>query len=358
VARRRWISGTLQLAIFIALAGCLSPYGVDVDDASGRLVITGQVSTVDHRNIVTVHRTNEPSAQATPLSGAFARIVDDLGNSWNCVEMDLGVYAAQGLTGVPGRTYHVEVAIPGTGEQYRSQPEKIPNVLGEDSVYYDFAQEEFIDSDGTPSQQLFVNFRTKVSLEQPTEAYYMKWTVNEIFLLVPTDFPDPFGVIPPPCYIRKQPDPQRVVTFDGGSRQSLSTEFLVAKRLADAKSFHSKYSAYIYRSSLTPEAHEYWRRVAVLVNQVGSIFDTPPAEIEGNIFNLDKPNEKVYGYFQASNESYHRITISSFEMPYLPVQYCEYENTKFPNQYPSECLNCLNFASSSYEEPVLFRGDN
>lgn len=342
---------------FLMLAGCLSPISVDVDDASGHLIVTGQVSTLEHRNVVTVHRTAGADRQAFTVPGAVARIVDDLGNVWNCTEEDPGTYRAFGLVGVPGRTYYAEVDIPATGQHYRSQPELLPSVIGEDEISYNLSQDEFIDSDGTPSQQPFVNFHSIVNLQQPSAPYYLKWTVNEIYLLVPTDFPDPFGVIPPSCFITKTSDPQRVVIFDGSQKQSLQRDFLVATRMADYKSFHSKYSAYIYRSSITPEAYDYWRKVGVLVSQVGSIFDTPPAEIDGNVVNINDPSEKVYGYFQASNETFHRVTLHLSDMPFPALPYCEYSNSKFTNEYTSECLNCLNAPNSAYREPEIFKGE-
>jgi hypothetical protein len=354
---RGTISSRILNAVgILILAGCLSPVGVEVGDASGQLIITGQVSTVEHRNVVTVHRTAGTDRQAFTVSGAVARIVDDLGNVWTCFEGLPGTYEAVGLIGVPGRTYHAEVVVPDTGETYRSVPETLPSVIGDDQVSYDFSEEEFIDSDGTPSRQPYINFRSSVNVQQPSEPYYLKWTVNEIYLLMPTDFPDPFGVVPPPCFIRRTTDPQRVVLFDGTLRQPLQDEFLVAARVADQKAFHSKYSAYIYRSSVTFEAYEYWRKVNVLVNQVGSIFDTPPAEIDGNVFNVNNASEKVYGFFQASNETYHRINLNLTDMPFPALPYCEYNNSKFQNEYSSECLNCLNAPNSSYTEPDIFKG--
>jgi hypothetical protein len=350
------LSRMLRAGVFIALASCLSPIKVEVDDASGRLIVSGQVSTVEHRNMVVVARTAGTDRQAFTVSGAVARIVDDLGNVWACTEEDPGNYRANGLIGVPGRTYYAEVEIPETGQRYRSEPETLPAVAGQDDIYHDFTQEEFIDSDGTPSTAPFINFHSVVTVQQPAAPYYLKWTASEIYLLEPTDFPDPFGAVPPPCYISKTTDPQRVALFDGSQKPSLQRDFLVAARIADSRAFHSKYSAYIYMSSVTPEAYEYWRKVNILVNQVGSIFDTPPADIDGNVFSINNPEEKVYGYFQASNETYHRITLNNVDMPFPKLPYCEYSNSKAPNDYPGECLNCLNAANSSFREPPMFRG--
>jgi hypothetical protein len=346
-----------QLALFYVLASCLGPIDVDTDDASGSVVIAGQVSTVPHRNFVQVGQTAGTERQSFAVSNLSVWIADDLGNMYICYEEEPGKYSAPGLTGVPGRAYHVLVEFPQTGIRYQSKSEILPAVIGTDQVTYDFTQEEFIDQGGTPSIQPFLNFRSKVDVQASTVPYYLKWTVNEIYLLVPTDFPDPFGNVPPPCYVSRTTDPQRVVLYDGRDKAALSREFFVATRLADAKSFHSKHSFYVYRSSITADAYEYWRKVNVLVSQVGSIFDTPPAEITGNVNRTDDLSETVYGYFQATNETYYRKTLYAFDMPYAPTAYCEYDNTKFLNQYLSECLNCLNAANSRYEEPELFRGD-
>lgn len=342
--------------MFLVLFSCLEPIQIDTQDASGRVIITGQVSTVEHRTEVNVGQTAGADRKAEPISGCIVRIWDDLGNFWACRELEPGTYKPFSLIGDPGRTYHVDVRLPDSGEQYLSEPEKLSSVIGTDEVYYDFADVNYLDDDGTPSTALFINFRSHVNLQNPEAPYYLKWTTNEIFLIVPTDFPDPFGDIPDPCYVSRTTDPQRVLIFDGSKKESLDREFLVATRVADRKSFHSKFSAYVYRSSITPAAFEYWRKVGVLVSSVGSIFDTPPAEIEGNIFKPSDESETVYGFFQASNETYHRLTLQTGDMPYLPLEYCEYSNSKFQNDYPGECLNCLNFPNSSIREPQLFLG--
>jgi hypothetical protein len=343
---------------FVILAGCLSLIEIDTTPALGIMIITGQVSTVAHRNVVNVHSTAGTSRQAFTVTGAVVRVVDDLGNVWACFEEKPGTYKAVGLIGVPGRTYYTEVDIPETGKKYRSQPERLPVVIGADEVSYDFTREEFIDYEGTFSRQYFINFHSTVNVQQPSEPYYFKWTVNEIYAVVPTAFPSPFGqTSPPPCFISKTTDPQRVVLFDGTQKQPLQGDFLVATRLAENRAFHSKYSAYIYRSSMTFSAYDYWRKVHVLVNQVGSIFDTPPAEIDGNVFNVNDPTEKVYGFFQASNETYHRITVYASEVPFATLPYCEFSSSRLPNEYPSECTNCGSAVGSSYIAPELFTGD-
>ncbi len=347
-----------QGCLFYTLASCLGPTGVETEGDFGKIVVSGQVvSTVQHRNFVQVSRTAGTKSQSAPVGGLNVTVVDDLGAVYPFPEVTEGTYQSPSLIGVPGRAYHVVVES-FDGERYESKPEVLPSVIGTDKVTYGFTEEDYLDASGTPLKRQFLNLRAQVDIPSPEAPYYLKWTVNEIYLLVPTDFPDPFGSIPPPCYISKTTDPQRVVLYDGSNKAPLSGEFLVASRVADEKSFHTKFAYYVYRSSITPAAYEYWRKVKVLVSQVGTIFDTPPAEIKGNISRIDRPSATVYGYFQASNETYNAETLYSFDMPYRPVAYCEYDFMKFEDEYPEECLDCSKPANSSFIEPDLFKGDN
>ncbi len=98
---------------------------------------------------------------------------------------------------------------------------------------------------------------------------------------------------------------------------------MVVSRLVDW-SFYEKHYFTLYQSAMTRDAIEYWRKVDILANQVGSIFDTPPAEINGNIKNLNNQDEKVYGYFQTVNETYHRFTLYKEDLPFpllMPTLY-------------------------------------
>jgi Domain of unknown function (DUF4249) len=355
-AMKRSLIILLQGGLFYALASCLGPISVDTEPDFGKIVITGQVSTVTHRNFVQVSQTQGTKSQSSPVSGLNVSVEDDLGQIYWFPESEAGTYRGSNFTGIPGRSYHVIVETP-EGARYESAPEKLPVVIGTDEVTYDFSEEDYLDASGTPQKRQFLNLSTQVKIPSPEAPYYLKWTVDEIYLLVPTDFPDPFGSIPPPCYISKTTDPQRVVLYDGSKKTPLDGDFFVASRIADFKSFHTKYSYYVYRSSITAEAYEYWRKVKALVSQVGTIFDTPPAEIKGNITRIDRPSTTVYGYFQASNETYNAETLYAFDMPFLPTVYCEYDARKSSLEYPAECLDCLKAASSSLEEPELFKGD-
>jgi hypothetical protein len=284
----------LKASVLLLLSGCLSPIDFNLEGQTKSFAISGQVSTIPHRNLVQVSQTNGPYVRPLPVKDAFVTLHDDLGTSWQYQPTETpGTYSLPDYSGTPGRVYHIEVLIP-DGGFYSSKPERMPLATPKVTTYYEFEERPYVDFDGFIVNNKFINVLTKPEVPSTTEPLYMKWTVNDIYMILPTDFPDIFGHVPPPCYIAGAPDPQRIVLYNGLDDAVAPDEtLLLATRVID-KSFHTRHYFITYLSSITPEAHEYWRKVSVLVEQVGSIFDTPPAEITGNIQKSDAATPRVF----------------------------------------------------------------
>jgi hypothetical protein len=257
------------------------------------------------------------------------------------------------FVGIPGQTYHIEITL-FDGRSYESAPEKMPESSTLDSVYYEIVEETVSDAEGTFTKENFLKIYANSTITS-SNTTFLKWSVDETYLFSPTDFPDPFNLTPPPCYINQNADPQRIVLFDGSSVSSKSIQDqLVASRLIDW-SFLEKHYLIIYQSSITKESHDYWRKVNILANQVGSIFDAPPAEITGNVINVKNPEAKVSGYFQAVNQSSQRFVIYSYELPFPILNgKCDFNGDFNPNSYPFRCIECTSLRNSSYDRPFWF----
>ena len=241
------------------------------------------------------------------------------------------------------------------GKVYESTPEKIQVNQSSLSTAYETLNEKFTDAEGAVITQPFVKLYANTILPSSTSPTYLRWSVEEAYLLSPTDFPDPFGVIPPPCFIVQNADPQRIVLYNG---LEFPTEVinrqLIASRIIDF-SFQERHYFTSYQTSLTKEAHEYWRKVNILANQVGSIFDTPPAEITGNIINENNNSEKTVGYFQAVNETYDRFFLLPSFLPFfIGAEVCTFNGSFNPNDYPARCIDCLTLRNSSFTRPEWF----
>jgi hypothetical protein len=348
------IKWCVQLIFVVFCISCLSPIEIRSNLIGGQVVISGQISTIDEQNFVQVGRTANTERLPFPYSGVSVYLFDDLGNSYFYVEDEYnpGTYLLHGISAIPGVSYHIQIVTP-EGEIYESIPEKTPADPGSVSTGYEIVTEPYTDKDGVISTHPFVKIYADVTLPESSKSMYLKWTVDEVFLLTPTDFPDPFAHVPPPCFVAQNADPQTIslLSTDNFTQQSFN-QMLIASRLVDW-SFLERHYFTTYQSSITSEAYEYWTEVDILANSTGSIFDTPPAEIKGNIFNFNDPSEKVHGYFQAVNQTYDRFYLLPAAFPFpLLFDDCLYEPQG--KNYQPRCLDCLTARNSSYRRPDWF----
>ena len=344
----------IKLVWLLLLSGCLTPISVETENIGGTLVVSGQISPLADQNIVQLGRTAITERLPLPLSGATVRLHDDEGATYDYTESYFvaGDYLLPDYSGIPGKTYFIEVITP-EGEIYQSKPEKMPDAVGTLTTHHEFVREQYVDLEGIVSQEYFIKVYTDSDVSSTEVPVYLKWTCEEAFLLSPTDFPDPFNSIPPPCFVVQNADPQRITLVDGNEINTTSIDnLLVVSRIVDW-TFLEKHLFSTYQSSLTKEAYEYWSNVNVLANQVGSIFDTPPAEIIGNVSSVNNPEEKVLGYFQAANQTVHRFGVYPYDLPFqLTVITCTYSGER--RDYPTRCLDCTSLRNSSYRRPDYF----
>lgn len=348
---------TTRVLPFLLLLSCISPIEVIVENKGGQVVISGQVSSLPDRTMIEIGRTAYKQLPS-PESGASILLLNQNGTTFFFQETSLGVYSVPGFQGVPGQTYHVEITLT-NGATYRSTPEVMPSFAPPVEVKHEFVEKVVTDSDGANLPEKFVHIYASTTLPQEWKDRYINWTVEEVFLLTPTDFPDPFGFVPPPCFVYQKADPNRVALLDG-TRLTIDRieKELVCARIVD-RSFLEKHYFNTYQSSITDEAYEYWRKVNILANQTGSIFDTPPAQIIGNIKNINNPSEKVWGYFQATHESMDRFVLYPTDFPYrvfFPFEDCTYYESRFfqTPSYPQYCYDCTLYRNSSYKRPDWF----
>lgn len=346
----------LQLMILSFAAGCLTPISIPTEKIGNRLVVSGQISNLADRNEIQLGRTSDEDRLPIPESGASIELRDEDGSAYFYTENyeQPGTYLLQHQSGIPNHTYHIRITL-SNGEVYESRQEIMPETVGSDSLYYVIEEDDFTDFEGTVAKKQFVKIYSTATLSSTTHTQFIRWGTEECYLLSPTDFPDAFGNIPPPCFVTQNADPQRIVLFDGSAiKTDKINNLLVCSREID-KTFFEKHYFTVYQSSISADAMEYWRKVNILANQTGSIFDAPPAEISGNIFNVNDPDEKIYGFFQAVNQNYQRFFVHKEDLPFpLLFKNCVYDPFRPYNDYSSECLDCLSVRNSSHVRPDFF----
>ena len=76
-----------------------------------------------------------------------------------------------------------------------------------------------------------------------------------------------------------------------------------------------RYSIIVNQQVLTKDAFDFWEILRKNTEQVGSIFDSQPSQLQGNIHAVSNPAEIVIGYISAGTIQRKRIFIDAGEVP-------------------------------------------
>ena len=245
-----------------------------------------------------------------------------------------------------GLPYFVEIQI--GGKTYRSAPQVMPSVLGEDDLSFTFERARI----GTNPDASQLILKTELTLPQVTGAYYLRWSVEEAYFWDLTFFPNPFNTPPPNCIVFAYPDPERITLVNGEvlNRPGGKSTQVIAQRPVD-QSFLSRHYFMANQLSITKEAYTYWERVREVVNNSGSVFDSPPAAIRGNVSNVKDPSEVVLGFVEVAKARETRLFTTRGDVPYFLEKVCEYIPGKRYDQYLPTCLSCEAFPNSTRVYP-------
>ena len=75
------------------------------------------------------------------------------------------------------------------------------------------------------------------------------------------------------------------------------------------------YSILVKQYALTEEAFNFWQNLKKNTEQLGSIFDAQPSQIQGNIHNVNDRSEPVFGYISAGTVQQKRLTTLYTDWP-------------------------------------------
>jgi len=77
----------------------------------------------------------------------------------------------------------------------------------------------------------------------------------------------------------------------------------------------TKYSILLRQYALTSDAYNFWVNLKKNTEQLGSIFDAQPSNINGNLHNIANASEPVIGYISACSVQTKRIFITKDQLP-------------------------------------------
>lgn len=354
-----WKTLVESVTLLFLLGSCVEQIDFPLNKGTSKLVVSGQISNLSEYKYVFLSETTSSDRQPL-LSGQYyvlndlprpvdglVTLVNEAGDKWDYQREEAGKYRLDTAAVIEeGVMYHLEITINGT--KYTSEPEKLPEVVGTDELTYTFERGVLQNSPDIA----FISINTNVALPTQNGGYYLRWDVDEVYYWNLTFFPNPFNRAPPDCYVFGFPEPERITLLNGdqlGASGGNTTQIL-AQRVID-ESFLSRHYFNVRQASISKSAYEYWRKVRELVNNTGSVFDTPPAPIRGNLSNTADENEIVLGYFEVARVNQTRIYTTRADVPFFEPEVCTFSPTRPIDDYPKTCLRCSEFPNSTGETP-------
>lgn len=350
-----YIFYTIIIFFFLLnLNGCIEEIPFKTDTGDGLLVVDGGFSDADEPQTIVLQSTTAFGTAPQSVLGASVVVKSLDGQSGKYSEKGDGKYVLDPkiLRGVVGKSYYLEIALL-NGQTYQSEPEMMPARVVPDSIFWESGIETISRNNQGGLNYDVVNIYVSTPLKVENKDTYLRWDLQSAFQFTTLPECTPFRTTTT-CYYSDFVNPQTFQVFSSQeSRLARTNKTRVAFQTIDpAYPFLERHYYSLYQHAITAKAYDYWQKTNSIANQNGSIFDKVPASIKGNLFNVNKKDEQVLGYFQISSVAIKRIFISAVEVkmfyPLLPKEeYCPFLRRGDRFSYSDGCCECLDLPYSN-----------
>jgi hypothetical protein len=388
---------SLLLTIMLTgLAACVEPFSVQFGTAKEYIVIDGVITDLEGPQTITLAKTNPDAenesseftqtiwtkGQSTlPLSNAKVKIVVNGTATFDLTETDPGIYQLPlSFRGKVGDAYQIFFSTP-DGKSYESSSETMLPVAAVNRAYDAFNPKGISGlsdyyGEYTPSNDIYLDFDDPAGEKN---FYRWQWTLWEIQKTCTTCNQGKYYLFEAENGV--DGDCFKDLTLKSNSIFDYTCEDLCwdvfyspditifADTYTNGQPQKDKLVAQIpllqsnpclislQQNSLTPNAYRFLKLIQDQAVNSGTLADTPPAPIQGNVVNAEDKNELVIGFFTASSVSEYRTMLwrkniknaavlnqlfktvynrdpileeRSNERPYIPLAICKKSRSRTP----------------------------
>jgi hypothetical protein len=282
------------------------------------LVVEGVINNGADSTIFKISRTVNISSKKTvnPLAGAAITIESDQNVIYNLTETSKGSYAIGSLNLDINQKYRVRIKT--ADDEYLSDFVPVVNAPPIDTVNFQ------VQSNG---------IQINVSTHDPVNnTKYYRWDYQETWVF--HSFFQSGYVSNGDTVIERVFPTNEIYNCWGNDTSStillassakLSQNIILNNPLtfvpSTSEKLGTKYSIQVREYALTADAYTFWQTLKTNTEQLGSIFDAQPSQINGNIHSTIHPSEAVIGYVSAGTISNKRIFITDQQLPgWVPAQ--------------------------------------
>ncbi|MEM7659502.1 MAG: DUF4249 domain-containing protein [Bacteroidota bacterium] len=304
--------------LLVITMGCVDPFTPDLEGYDAVLSIQGRV--IQGKEVAEIRLSNAiplGEKEAEPVSRALVSIRTSEGDTYQLQESEPGVYQSDTTEweGKPGLSYQLSVELPGS-RSYESSWEELKASPPIEALTYQF-EDKPIGYDTLQGMQIYLS-----TFDPESQARYYRWEYEETWIfsipypitaywntstLEPELFPA--DQVPQTCW-GQDSSTEILIRNTLGLAEDRIVNFPICYVSTEGNQLHRKYSILVKQYTLSEGAYEFWRRAQNVSENLGGLFDPIPTQVNGNIRNVDDPEEQVLGYFSADGLSTKRIFIT------------------------------------------------
>lgn len=302
----------------LGIYSCVEPYDVRYQLNADVLTVEGFVIDQPGTAVtISLSRNLETSSFAEPLKGCKVEISSDKGPTVALRESVAGLYIAPSdFKGTPGTTYQLRFTTP-DGKTYLSDKETMATVPEIKKVYQQFDKNGLLDNTGKRVIGSTVDIYMDFDDPSTEENFYLwRWKLYEFQNICITCEGGQLNFTGgtcqrinsrnPPTYDYQCTTPCWEIFYNRDINifsDKFSNGRSVVGRLMGKIPYHSYTGSLIEieQIGLSRNAFFYYQLLRDQTQTTGTLTDTPPAPIVGNIQNIANPGEEVVGYFGAAS---------------------------------------------------------
>lgn len=359
-------------SLLFCLYACVETYDVTYKLNAELLTVEGFVTDQVGASIsISRSRNVENNYYSVPLRGCSVEILVSDGSIILLKEQAEGVYAPpSSFRGKVGETYQLRFRTP-DGKTYQSSKEKLGTVPAIKKIYQQFDKNGLLDKTG--KRVIASTVDVYVDFDDPKENknYYLwRWKRYEQQNICISceggrlNFSGGTCVKinsrNPPTYDYECDKPCWDIFYNNESNilaDDFSNGSSVVGRLIAKVPFHTYQGSLleIEQVGISREAYLYYKLLNDQTQNTGTLTDTPPAPIIGNIQNVNDPNDKVIGYFGAASTQLVRYWVdrSIYKDPILMPLLGREANLEASTPLPPPVYPCV---LSRFRTPIRPQG--
>lgn len=318
----------------------------------------GVINSGADSTIITLSRTVNVSSANTlnPVLHATVAVESDQDVSYPLTETNNGNYVSAGLNLDAGHQYRLSIKTP-DNKQYQSDLVPVTPTPPIDSIGFNIVN--------TPlaGVQIYANAHDAANAVK-----YYRWDYSEAWEFH-SRFHSLYTTNGTTLALRTQAqDVSTCYTNDVssdivlGSSAKLSQDVIYQSPIvfiaSTSEKIETEYSILVHQYALTADAYNFWVSLKKNTEQLGSIFDAQPSQINGNIHCISNPSEAVIGYISVSTVASKRVFIPNSQLPAWIPTYpytCSEPFCCFPPvcKIPGICIDTVHLGSASYEDELV-----